>query len=94
MTFNDRFVRNVVRRLLTDKDHYKGVYSSDDILCEILKYQKSTIRQAEKAFNEMLDMGLGVCKESQYFYSIPQFAKIRGYISKEDAQLYSQGKKK
>ena len=89
-TFNVKPIQNVTRRLL--QHYHKGEASRDEILHEIIRYQNSTMEQAERMFETFEMTGLDTCYSS-YKYSIPKFAEIRGWLSRDRAKELSTGKK-
>lgn len=79
-TFNEQPIKTVVGELLANQG---GESSKKEIMCEIIKLQRSTAVTAEAFFNGMVMLGLENCK-LEYRYDIKEFANMRHYFTHDE----------
>ena len=79
-TFNEQPIKTVVGELLANQG---GDSSKKEIMCEIIKLQRSTAVMAEAFFNGMVMLGLDNCKLGMR-YSIDEFARMRHYFTHDE----------
>jgi len=89
----DARIRELIRYLICEKNDSrpKAIYSSDELLYEIINLTKCDENIAIKIHLKMYDLGLSICKPEVNFlendgtyYDIVRFAKMRGYVTEDE----------
>ena len=81
---SEQRIREIVRKFFFDG---KSNLKEDEMLLEIINLIKCDLKTAKAIVQKMKDLGLEVCT-TRFIpgYSIAQFVKIRGYLSKDELQ--------
>jgi len=90
---NEGPIKTVVTALL-DR-HGTEEVTEDDILFEIIKYQKLDDNNAKTVFNAMKKLGLENCKDPYHIssYLIWKFALMRNYYTKNEIDGFESKRK-
>jgi len=78
---NEAPIKSLVGDILTN--HYDGEILEDELLQEIIKWQKLDLKNAKGVFNAMKVLGLDACKQN-IRYSISCFATMRNYFTEAE----------
>lgn len=86
-------IEEFVRTLVKKKNYvFKSCnFSEDEILYEAIKLEKCDMNQARKFFQEMMDLGLGLCDDENHDYdryNLLKFCIMRGYVTKEELPVH------
>ena len=83
---NEGPIKSIVREILTH--HSDGEVDENELLREIIRWQKLDLKKAKDVFNAMKLLGLDVCKEGELRYSIPKFAFMRNYFTEAELKQF------
>ena len=88
-TTNEQPIKTIVEQLLLwhDKDIHK-----DEIIFEIIRYQKLDSINAETVFNAMVKLGLDSCKLGLNYF-IDKFAMMRRYFTEAQIKQFQDNHK-
>jgi len=74
-------IKRLIRKFVFDE---KLELDEDDLKYEMIKDTKCDLKTSEDIFKKMLDLGLQICHNWRFGYSLRKFANMRGYITEEE----------
>ena len=79
---NETPFKNLVEIIITNNDRSDDLFK-DDLMFEIIKWQKMDIASADTVFNAMVKLGLEACHPG-LGYNMEKFALMRNYFSEAE----------